>query len=186
MKKLLLILALLAYAAVSCEKPEPTSVDEPETEQPAPVDTAADTCVIYVTGVGHTIAMLYHTSSSDIDFEASIKSIQRHFTITLKDGSLDTAIYTNVEKGDFFPSDSGSIVSHRDRFVGENIKYGDYTLVLWHVIGNYSWGSNHTSDNLWCLYHNVTFNQEHTYEHITCDTLPSSFDSFEQFTFTEF
>lgn len=42
MKKLLLILALLAYVAISCDKPETlTDGDEPETEQPGtnPADT---------------------------------------------------------------------------------------------------------------------------------------------------
>lgn len=166
MKKLLLILALLAYAAISCDKPETTN-DEPE-----PRDTSSDTCQIYIkdeNGVawGSIVAMVYNTSSSNIDFDASVNSIFKHFTITLKDGSLDTAIGSNIY-GASFPSDTGCIYSENtiDSHI-DSLKYGDYVVVVWMLSEGHRWGPYYYNASQSFLYRDITLDSAHTDATIT-------------------
>lgn len=196
MKKLLLILALLAYAAISCDKPETTSVNEPETEQPAPVDTAADTCSIYIAkeapgaSLPTPVVMVYNTTSENVDFKSSANSIFQHFTITLNDGSLDTAIYTNAVLNPrfAFPSDTGSITGVRAKSLFDSIRYGSYLIVMWDMMnGGTAWGKNHHNPDQTFFYRDITFDSNFTAERIIIDEeFYSMIQNAEKLCFTKF
>lgn len=191
MKKLLLILALLAYAAISCDKPETTFVDEPETEAPAAVDTAADTCVIsFQNGNALTpvVVMLYRNQSNNVDFDASVKSIFQHYTIALKDGSYDSAIAHNCrfEYGSTF--DSGHISSVGYTKIASRLKYGDYLVVIWNAWWNGAqWGPNYYDATQRFFYRDIVLDEQHTFESILLDEkFEYLMDSSEPLSFTKF
>lgn len=193
MKKCLLILALLAYAAVSCDKPETTSVDEPETEAPAAVDTAADTCkmdIITEPGLPAPVVMVYNTSSDNVDFDASINSIFKHFTITLKDGSLASAICHNASLDDrfYFPSDTGFVSGIYQQSHFDSIKYGSYLIVMWDMMdGGLQWGPNCYNPNKTFLYRDIIFDSTYTDAFILIDSeLYKILRHAEPLRFTEF
>lgn len=187
MKKFLLILALLAYAAVSCDKPETTSVDEPETQAPAAVDTSADTCVISIKAYNPPmVVMIYRNQSNNIDFDASVKSIFQHFTITLKDGSYDSAISHNCrfEYGSTF--DSGHIASVGYEKWASRLKYDNYLVVMWNVWFNGAqWGPNYYDTTQRFFYRDIVLDEQHTFESIFFDEA-CDWDTSEPLAFTEF
>lgn len=192
MKKLLLILALLTYVAISCEKPETTNVDEPETEQPAAVGpSAADTCRIEFEHVDFSgVVMVYKTSSDNVDFEASVNSIFKHYTITLKNGFLDSnAIYTNRALKPYpFPSDTGDLNFTMSVSYADSLKYGSYIVVMWCLLANgFCWGPNCFDSNQRFLYRDIVFDSTHTVERFTLDhELDMKFYTEEPLLFTEF
>ena len=185
MKKLLLILALLTYVAISCEKPEPTSVNEPETEQPAPVDTAADTCVISIVAYDPPmVVMIYRNQSNNIDFDASVKSIFQHFTITLKDGSYDSAIANNCSFEYNSTFDSGRVESVFYKKGVSRLKYGNYIVVMWNVWWNGAqWGPNYYDTTQRFFYRDIVLDEQHTFESILFN---KKIDSSEPLSFTQF
>ena len=189
MKKLLLILAAIAYLAISCEdKPNTlTGGDEPK------VDTSADTCKIAIISepeVVTPIVMVYNTSSSNIDFEKSINSIFRNFTITLKNGSLDNAVCSNANCYDLhnFPSDSGFIIGAFQKRLFDSVKYGNYTIVMWQRMnGGCEWGKNHYDSLQTFMYHDITFDSQYTAYSLLIDLkLYKALKSSMPLTFTEF
>lgn len=193
MKKLLLIIAAIAYVAVSCEdKPKTlTDTDEPGTEQPG--TNPADTCKIsLITKLGGItpVAMVYRQSSSDVDFEKSINSIFKHFTITLNNGSLDTAIYTNVcDAYNYqFPSDSGLIGSVYQQSHFDSIKQGKYIIVIWQLaMGGYTWGTNHYDSSQTFFYRDIKLDSQHAIEEIFFDReLSKQLRTAPPLTFTKF
>ena len=187
MKKLLLILALLAYAAISCDKPETTN-DEPKTEQPAnpeqpadssfnpgepsePEDTIAfnaDTCQIGVITSLSMATFIYNVSSEDVDFADSINSIFKHYTITLKDGSTPTWIGTNCRFREPYSSDTGMISFVGSR-IWDSLPYGHYIAITWDCFANSTWGPNHYDPELQCLYHDIVLDENHPSEIIQLD-----------------
>lgn len=173
MKKLLLILALLAYVAISCDdKPTNLTDDGTNTENPTVADKSADTCKLsfITTHIGTPVLMVYKTSSSNVDFESSVNSIFKHFTITLKNGNLDTAIYTNTHSDKFtFPSDTGFIDGAYQVCHFDSIKYGNYLIVLWKFVGGSQWSANYYNVNQTFLYRDITFDSESTDETISFD-----------------
>ncbi len=169
MKKLLLILAAIAYIAISCEdKPNTlTGGDEPE------VDTSADTCSIYVhreLPYNPIVAMIYQTSSENVDFDASVTSIFKHYTITLKDGTYDTAIGHNCTFHHTSTFDSGYVESVADntRGGGRSLKYGKYLVVIWNAFPNgiMQWGPDYYDTTQRFLYRNITLDDTHPHASI--------------------
>lgn len=188
MKRLLLILATIAYIAISCED-KPTTLtggDEPE------VDTSADTCKIYFECLDAPVAMFYQTSSDSVDFLASTYSIFKHFTITLKDGSLPTAIGHNCifDRGSTF--DTGNCSSRYYDILIDSLKYGHYIAILWDYAINwqddFSWGQNHENEYLKCLYKDIVLDKFHTTDSIilTQREFSELIKSAPTLTFTEF
>lgn len=179
MKKLLLILALLAYVAVSCDKPETKNVDEPTENNTGNEDkphTDADTCrlTIHVDDLSTEppVVMIYNTPSEEINFEASVNSIFKHFTITLRDGSLDTAIYHNVSlhKLYSFPSNRGEIDGMYYHRHFDSVKRGKYLIVMWQGSkGGKEWGTSHFNAEQTFLWREITFNTKITAEGIIID-----------------
>lgn len=157
MKKILLILALLAYAAVSCDKPETTSVDEPET-----IDTSADTCKIYIY-TRDLVAMLYNVSVDDVNFDFSILSVFKHFTITLNDGSLPTPIIKNCAFYRGSTVDSGSVMYHGFEVLIDSLKYGKYIIALWDGL---TWGPNFYNQNQKFLYREIVLDEQKAFDSV--------------------
>lgn len=204
MKKLLLILALLTYIAISCgEKPETTNLDEPETEQPGttpadsstnpgessePEDTIAynaDTCSITILTIGMMATFIYDVSSEDVDFDASINSIFKHYTITLKDGSTPAWIGTNCGFQAPYSSDTGSLFSV-GCYLLDSLKYGNYLAITWDGAYNNSWGANHYYPKLQCLYHDIVLDEQHTTETIMIDDFLPLMRSAPYLSFTKY
>lgn len=166
MKKMLLILALLAYVAISCDKPETlTGGDEPE------VDTSADTCSIIIdnTSGWPTSAMVFQHPSSEVDFNASVNSMFRHLTITLKDGSLASPVGYNIitEYGSTF--DTGRVNAIRNIFLLDSLKQDTYLVILWKSTKGAEWGPYYHDSTCAYLYRDITFNEKFTTETIYCD-----------------
>ena len=206
MKKLLLILALLAYAAISCDKPETTN-DEPKTEQPAnpeqPADSSfnpgepsepenlnADTCSIRIIEPGVQMAtFVYNVSSDEVDFEASINSIFRHFTITLNDGTMPELVGTSCvifnEQSSF---DTGSVIGFANFVTFDSLKSGKYIAITWRGLLNSSWGPNHYNPEFKGLYHDITLDEQHTSELIDFynDTIGGLLKSAATLSFTKY
>lgn len=205
MKKLLLILALLAYAAISCDKPETTN-DEPKTEQPAnpkPADSSfnpgeptepedsvaynADTCKITVVSSSVAYAtFVYNVSSDDVDFDASIYSIFKHYTITLKDGSTPAWIGTNCLFKEPYSSDTGYILGLLPVNRVDSLKYGHYIAITWQGLYNHTWGANYYYPELKCLYHDIVLDEQHPSETIEIDNYTDLWKSAPFLSFTRY
>lgn len=163
MKKLLLILAAIAYIAISCE-------DKPNTltggDEPA-VDTSADTCSITFDCDYPAIIMIYNHPSDEIDMDLSVESILKHFTITLKGDSFATVIGQNCDFSPESTFDTGVVDHISTELTIDSLKYGKYLVVLW---GNGSsgmtgtrWGPNCYSEDesLKILYRDITLDAQH-------------------------
>ena len=205
MKKLLLILALLAYVAISCEKPL-SETDEPNAEQPSkpetpadsssnpggattPEDTIAynaDTCKITVTSMGWWATFIYNVSSEDVDFDASINSIFKHYTITLKDGSTPAWIGTSCGFNNPYSSDTGTVSFVRNGFILDSLKYGNYIAITWDMVFNNAWGANYYNPEFQCLYHDIVLDEQHPSEIIIVDNFVHLLESAPFLSFTRY
>ena len=201
MKKLLLILALLAYAAISCEKPL-SETDEPNTEQPskpeAPADSSsnpgganepedtiaynADTCSIFIDMCG-LIAMVYNVSADDVDFEASINSVFKHFTITLKDGSLPSPIGYNCRFAKQSTFDSGYTIGFGAETHIDSLARGEYLITLWEFG---SWGPDCYPPEQRFLYREIVLNEQHASDSVREFDIVSAFAKTPPLVFTNF
>lgn len=187
MKKLLLILALLAYVAISCEDKPNTLTDG---DEPA-VDTSADTCSIYIYADGFIPIKIYDLSSDEIDPEASVLSVFRHATITLKDGSYATAIDSNYlwdYEHRYSTFDTGAL-SHsiKKTLYATNLTTGHYLVTLWfgpHLGGFIvpDWGPNVYDPDIRFFYRDITLDTLHPSDSIIltnqylCDSMYHWFD----------
>ncbi|MDE7149658.1 MAG: hypothetical protein K2O01_04535 [Bacteroidales bacterium] len=190
MKKLLLILALLAYVAISCEdKPNTlTGGDEPE------VDTSADTCSIYIYADGIIPIKIYDLSSDEIDPEASVLSVFRHATLTMKDGSYATAIDSNYRWDYNSTFDTGSTYRYREFLYTKNLKAGHYLVTLWFgpLRGGFivpDWGPNVYDPQIRFFYRDITLDTLHPSDSIILTKrylLDSMYHWFDPLWFYEF
>lgn len=189
MKKFLLILALLAYAAVSCDKPENISVDEPETEAPAVEDKSADTCSIYFYSVFPipVICQAYKHSSAEIDFDASVMSMFRHCCLTLKNGDYTIAIGSNIDYSHTATFDTGTIYGLYNKTIVDSLEYGNYVVVLCDATLGSEWGPNCYNEKQAFVFHEITFSEYHTADTFNYDDILIQFiRDATPLTFTEF
>ncbi len=207
MKKLLLILAAIAYIAISCEdKPNTlTGGDEPETEQPGtnpadsssnpeqpsePEDTIAynaDTGKITVIDAAGWATFIYNVSSDDVDFDASINSIFKHYTITLKDGSTPQWIGTNCYFQEPYSQDTGSIMGIQSGIIIDSLKNGNYFAITWSFWTNSSWGPNYHNPEFKGIYHDIVLTDQHNSEMIEItDSIMAAWDSANNLSFVKY
>lgn len=151
MKKLLLLLSVAAYLCVSCNK-DNTIEDKGN----------CTLKIVYTKKTAHAFSSkLYNTSSDNVDFDNSIKSLLRRGTITLKDGSYAQAIDSNYvwANGYINSWEGASFLPPEKTMTTHNLPYGSYIVIMWDESG---FGTETGRPYTKFMYRNFMFNKSHT------------------------